>query len=513
MEQMPQLDKIELSTANWEGTPIAVQQLVLALLAENQELKARLSVIEEQIKQNSQNSSKPPSKDGLGTKPKAKKVKGERNRGGQLGHPGHERNLHELTAESEIHEHIPSSCRVCGVELEGADPQPYRHQVVEVPPIAAKITEHRLHQLECPHCGKKTRAKLPAGVSAIGYGARLSALVAWLSSDYRQSHGQLQQLLKRLLGIDISTASINRLRQEMSQALESVVTKAHEYVQSQSELHSDETSFSQGNCDGHNPKQRQGWLWVVVTKLISIFEVSLNRGQVTAKQMIGEQYPGIVISDRYSSYNWLAVEQRLLGATHAEETSARLHPQVCWAHLKRDLTAMAERSGVSQTIGTALLKRQQRLFRWWHRVRDGTMSRADFETAVVALRQGFQAELESAVQLPIGKNENTPLAKTVRTCEQLLKIEPALWTFVTVPDIEPTNNAAEQALRQAVIWRRTSFGSQSLAGSQFVARLLSVVTSLKAQHRDVWDFLTLVCQSARFDLPMPSLIPLDCHFP
>lgn len=494
---MPQLDKIELSTVDWEGTPIAVQQLVLALLAENQELKARLSVIEEQIKQNSQNSSKPPSKDGFGAKPKVKKAKGEKARGGQLGHPGHERNFHELTAESEIHEYIPSSCRVCGVELEGTDPQPYRHQVVEVPPIAAKITEHRLHQLECPHCGEKTRAKLPAGISAIGYGARLSALVAWLSSDYRQSHGQLQQLLKQLLGIEISIASINRLRQEMSLALESVVTQAHEYVQSQPQIHSDETSFSQGNCDGHNPKQQQGWLWVVVTKLMSIFEVSLNRGQVTAKQMIGEQYAGIVISDRYSSYNWLSVEQR----------------QVCWAHLKRDLTAIAERSGVSQTIGAALLKRQQRLFRWWHRVRDGTMSRADFATAVVALRQGFKAELESAVQLPIGKNEKTPLAKTVRTCEQLLKIEPALWTFVTVPGVEPTNNAAEQALRQAVIWRRTSFGSQSLAGSQFVARLLSAVTSLKAQQRDVWDFLTLVCQAARFDLPMPSLIPLDCHFP
>jgi transposase len=497
MEQMPQLDRIELSTADWEGTPIAVQQLVLALLAENQELKARLSVIEEQIKQNSQNSSKPPSKDGFGTKPKVKKAKGQRNRGGQLGHPGHERNFHELTAESEIHEHIPSSCRVCGVELEGADPQPYRHQVIEVPPITAKITEHRLHQLACQHCGEKTRAKLPAGISAVGSGARLSALVAWLSSDYRQSHGQLQQLLKQLLGIEISIASINRLRQEMSLALESVVTQAHEYVQSQPQIHSDETSFSQGNCDGHNPKQRQGWLWVVVTKLMSIFEVSLNRGQVTAKQMIGERYTGIVISDRYSSYNWLSVEQR----------------QVCWAHLKRDLTAMSERSGVSQTIGQALLKRQQRLFRWWHRVRDGTMTRTDFELAVVALRQGFKAELESAVELPIGKNENTPLAKTVRTCEQLLKIEPALWTFVTVPGIEPTNNAAEQALRQAVIWRRTSFGSQSLAGSQFVARLLSVVTSLKAQGRDVWDFLTLVCQAARFDLPMPSLIPLDCPLP
>jgi transposase len=213
--------------------------------------------------------------------------------------------------------------------------------------------------------------------------------------------------------------------------------------------------------------------------------------------MIGEQYPGIVISDRYSSYNWLEVE----------------HRQVCWAHLKRDFTAMAERSGVSQVIGEALLKRQQRLFRWWHRVRDGTMSRADFETAVVALRQGFKAELESAAQLPIGQNEKTPLAKTVRTAKQLLKIEPALWTFVQIPGIEPTNNAAEQALRPAVIWRRTSFGSQSLAGSQFVARLLSVVTSLKAQERDVWEFLTLVCQAARFALPMPSLIPLDERFP
>ena len=137
MEQMPQLDKIELSTADWERTPIAVQQLVLALVAENQELKARLSVIEEQIKQNSQNSSKPPSKDGFGAKPKVKKAKGERARGGQLGHPGHERNFHELTNNSEIHEHIPSSCRVCGVELEGVDPQPYRHQVIEVPPITS----------------------------------------------------------------------------------------------------------------------------------------------------------------------------------------------------------------------------------------------------------------------------------------------------------------------------------------------------------------------------------------
>jgi transposase len=305
MEEIQRLYGIKLSASDWENTPIAVQQLVLLLLAENQELKARLSLIEEQIKQNSQNSSKPPSGDGFGVKKKEKKASGKRARGGQVGHPGHERNFHELSVDSEITEHIPSTCKACGVELEGIDTQPYRHQVVDVPPIKAKVTEHRLHQLMCIHCGKKTRAKLPVSISASGYGESLSALVSWLSSDYRQSHGQLQQLLKRLFGIDISRATINRLRQEMSLALESVVEEAHKYVKSQPLMHSDETSFRQGNYDGHNPKQQKGWLWVVVTHFISIFEVSLNRGQVTAKQMIGEEYNGIVISDRYSSIKFV----------------------------------------------------------------------------------------------------------------------------------------------------------------------------------------------------------------
>ncbi|MBU6230121.1 MAG: transposase, partial [Cyanobacteria bacterium REEB459] len=86
-------------------------------------------------------------------------------------------------------------------------------------------------------------------------------------------------------------------------------------------------------------------------------------------------------------------------------------------------------------------------------------------------------------------------------------VEPALWTFVQTPGVEPTNNAAEQALRPAVIWRRTSFGSQSTGGSLFVSRMLTVVTSLKAQHRNVLDFLSQACGAARLTQPTPSLLP------
>jgi hypothetical protein len=238
---------------------------------------------------------------------------------------------------------------------------------------------------------------------------------------------------------------------------------------------------------------------VLVTPFVSFFEVVLSRSQATAKALIGEQFPGIVTSDRYSAYRWIEVSRW----------------QVCWAHLKRDFTAMAERSGVSREIGEALLRRQRRLFRWWHRVRDGTLARPDFIELVKPLRDGFKAELEAATALPIGHAEKTPLAKTIRTCQQLLQVEPALWTFVQTPGVEPTNNAAvrvaapleQRALRPAVIWRRTSFGSQSNGGSQFVSRMLTVVTSLKAQHRNVLDFLSQTCAETRLNRPTPSLLP------
>jgi transposase len=132
---------------------------------------------------------------------------------------------------------------------------------------------------------------------------------------------------------------------------------------------------------------------------------------------------------------------------------------------------MAERSGVSRELGEALLQQQEQLFERWHRVRDGTLSRSQLILEVVPIRQLLQELLTEGASYPIAKGEKTPLAKTVRTCQQLLKVEPALWLFVTVEGLEPTNNAAEQAIRPAVLWRRCSYGSQSAEGSLFVGRI------------------------------------------
>lgn len=144
-------------------------------------------------------------------------------------------------------------------------------------------------------------------------------------------------MLSDVFDVSISSGSGNRIRRELSEAVAQPVAAAQQYVQGATVRHSDETRFQQGNGDGGNPSGKGCWLWVLVTPLVSFFTVALSRSQTTAQALIGSEVSGIVVSDRYSSYNWIDLTQR----------------QVCWAHLKRDLRAIQERKGISQTIGEA----------------------------------------------------------------------------------------------------------------------------------------------------------------
>lgn len=494
----------EISPEEWEKTPESVKGLVGLLVKrleqlerQYEELKAENQLLKEQVKQNSQNSSKPPSQDmGKGFKPK-EKASGKKKAGGQPGHEGHERRLYPIEQCQSVTDHYPDTCIECGEPLSGEDGTPYRVQIVELPKVVPLVSEHRFHALCCAQCGRYTRAWNEEIINGSGYGERVAAQVGVLSGQYRQSHRMVQELLRELFGIEISVGSINRLRQQTSEALAEVVAAAHGYVQAQPHVNVDETSFAQGNGDGQNPTGHKGWLWVMVTPWVSYFTVFLGRSQQMCERLLGEHFNGYVSSDRFSAYNGLSLDKR----------------QICWAHLKRDFTRIAERSGVSGSLGQALLEQHKHLFELWHRVRDGTVSRSEFATRVVPIRQQIGSLLSEGAGCAIAQREKTPLAKTVRTCQQLLKVEPALWTFVTTEGIEPTNNAAERALRPAVLWRKTSFGSQSEAGSLFVSRMLTVVTTLRAQNRPVLDFLVDVCRATRKGLPAPSLLPVDAVTP
>jgi transposase len=488
-----------ITPEEWEQVPVSVLKLIEELVRrmdkleqEMGQLRAENELLKEQLARNSANSSQPPSKNPLTFKPNRKEPTGKK-RGGQIGHTGHERKLYPLEMCQEVIDHYPQQCSKCRAEIsDNSNTKVYRHQVVEVPPVQPIVIEHRFHQMTCICCGAENQAaEMAEIISKGGYGSRVAAYVGLFSSQYRQSYRQIQKIMEAVFGIEMSLGTINNLRTEVSEAVSAAVSEAQGYIQQQPIVGVDETGFKQRNGDGQNAAKTSGWLWVAVTPLIICFQVILSRASSAAQTVLGSAFTGFITSDRCPAYNWVDVANR----------------QVCWAHLKRDFIQISERVGASAEIGESLLGQEKLLFNLWHQFRNDQLTRSDLVQAVEPVRAKFSSILQEAAELQIGEHEKTPLAKTVRTCRNLLKLFDSLWLFVREEGVEPTNNAAERAIRPAVIWRRTSFGSDSAAGSEFVARLLTVVSSLNLQERNILDFLVESVSAVRSGAIPPSLLP------
>src|SRR5450756_201788 len=307
------------------------------------------------------------------------------------------------------------------------------------------------------------------------FGERLQGLIGYLSGRFGGSQRDIAEMMETVFQVEISLGSIPAQEQRVSQALQPPAEAAQKYVQTQSAVNVDETGWHEFTKDF--------WLWVCTTPSVTVFRIFHNRSASGAETWLGKDFSGIVGSDRYSAYHSLDP----------------LHRQVCWAHLKRDFQAWVERGGESQVFGRMLLAHLKHIFGLWHLVRDGTLSRADFQTAMQPIRLEFVGLLE------VGTCLNH--AETRTTCHNILKIKQALWTFVDQEGVEPTNNAAERALRRGVIWRRRSYGTQSASGSLFVERILTAVLTLRQQNRDVLDYLAAACRAATLGIPAPSLLP------
>ena len=457
---MPELDPRDARIAELERE-------VAALKAQVAELLSRLG-------QNSQNSSKPPSSDPPGTSREAKEPTG-RARGGQPGHKGHKR---ERLPADRVVPVVPTRCNRCRRPLHGIDPHPRIHQVVELPEIRPDVTEYELHELGC-ECGARTRASLPAGVPQGAFGPRLTAAVALCTSRFHMPKRMAQEFLRDMLGVEVALGSISKMEQSVSAAIAAPVEEARTAVRDQDVAHQDETGWYEGPEQG---RKARAWLWVAVTALVTVFRIARSRGAEVTKEMLGENYRGFLVVDRWAAYRWVARGRR----------------QLCWAHLVRDFCCFAERGGVGGRIGEKLLQRAAIMFRSWHRVRDGTLTRRTFQRRMKPVERSLARLLRRAAVCGDAKVEG--MAKDI------LKHEPALFTFVYADGVEPTNNKAERALRNAVIWRKISFGTDSERGSRFVERILTVTTTLKQQQRHALTFLTAACEAALHGRPAPSLL-------
>ena len=467
-----------LSHEVWERTPPEAQAYIRALEARVATLEGMMQALQEQLHQTSRNSSRSPSSDPPHSE-RPRRPRSTRRRGGQPGHPGHTRTLVPVDEVDEVVVIKPAQCTHCQAPLSGDDPKPWRHQVIEMPPIKPVVTEYQWHQLVCAACGDVSRAPWPEGVPSGTSGPRVQATVALCTGSYRLSKRTTHQVMDEVFGVPMSVGTISPLEQATTEALAAPVEEARTYVQAQEVAHLDETSWRQGG--------KRAWLWVAVTTLVTVFVVRLSRGGHVARELLGEEFSGILVTDRYSAYNWYPVRWR----------------QLCWAHLQRDFEAMRGRGGRSEEIGDALLAQAHQMFTWWHRVREGTLQRSTFRSYMSPIRREVERLLE------VGSTCDVP--KTEGTCRDILKRREALWTFVQVAGVEPTNNTAERSIRPGVLWRKGSFGTQSEEGSRFVESMMTVVSTLKQQQRNGLEYLTEACAAALRGAAAPSLLPVNAQ--
>jgi len=448
----------------WQQIPPAAQAAIRALI---QHYERRLADLEARLRQNSTNSSKPPSSDPPSLKRSPPKPISSNKAGGQRGHAQAQRAL--VDHPDATHDCKPTVCRHCQQPLHGDDPQPLRHQVWDVPPVRPIVTEYRRHRLACPRCGLTT-----CGSAATGQdGPRLKAACVLLTGAYRLSKAKAARLLTDLFSIPLCAGQVCVTEAEVGQQLQPVVAELLAAARQQP-ANVDETSMGRGR-----------WLWVMVTAVATVYQIVNGRNRAALGALVGADYRRALVSDRHSVYSHLAEGRH----------------QWCWSPLRRDFQAMVDRNNAGSAIGKELLAMSGQMLGWWKRVRDGTLMKVRFAGRLHAQR-AFRVRFRAV----LAWGSICGCAKTAGTCRELLRGEVSMFLFAFVNGVEPTNNAAERALRHGVLWRKQSHGPKSIAGCTYLSCIWSVVETCRQRGRNVWGYLTQCIAAVAEGYPVPSLL-------
>jgi transposase len=435
-------------------------------------------------RQNSTNSSKPPSSDGLAgeQRPRGRKRKSRRKPGGQPGHPGHHRRLVPTSVVSAMEVLLPSQCGHCEARLPQNPSQvtmqgePRRHQVTEIPPIQPHITEYQIPNVVCSHCGKTTRAPLPEEFAG-HFGPQLAALIAYLTVVCRMPRRVVEALLAQVLGIEISLGSTQKCWEEASQAVAAPCQELERQLREEPVLNADETGWRTNGA--------KRFLWAFVAARYMVYTVAATRGSDVLIRLLGAVFQGILCSDRFSAYLKYHKGQA----------------QFCWAHLKRTLLGIVEftkNSAVERFCRDALAQ-HARLFRLWRKFRGGQIDRHQLILRSIPIQKRIVELAERHLDSPHREVRNLATA--------LFQYNQRLFTFLEEEGVEPTNNSAERALRTGVQWRKICFGNRSAAGELATARLLTVAETCDLQKLNTLAYLAAAIAAHRRRQPVTSLLP------
>src|SRR5229473_3011343 len=359
--------------------------------------------------------------------------------GAQPGHPPHLKQLLPPQRVTQTKTFVPSHCQQCQQPLPATpqphDPPPTRFQVAELPELKADVVEYQGHARTCPCCGKVNRAPIPAALCSHSVGPGLAALMSFLVGSCGLSKRRVEEVVEAVFEVPVA---VGKVEQEMSAALEPAHRQALAAVQAAPVKHLDETGWKKA---GH-----KRWLWVAATSMVVVFLIHRLRNAAVVVQLLGQTLRGILCSDRWRAYDCVPLLQR----------------QVCWTHLKRNFDKLVQRGGRAKKLGDDCLAIKDRVFERWHLFRGGGLTRRQLDDHVAPLALELLAVLQ--------RGERSRDGTTARFCRRVLQVYLALWTFVVVEGVEPTNNHAErvqrlvlQYLKDTLIAHRSCTAPPSLA--------------------------------------------------
>jgi transposase len=459
-----------------------LQARVDALEAELAALKETVARLSQQLaaaRKDSSNSSKPPSSD-LVKPPKPPPPPGQDRRhiGGQPGHPKHERAAFppELINGGCFDHHL-DACPACGLDLLPTRTlAPRVVQQVDLREVALTIAEHRSHLGWCPHCQKMYEAPLPPGIARGGLvGPSLATLIAYLKGACHASFSTIRKFLRDVAKVTISRGELARILGKVSRALERPYEELLEDLSAQDRLNIDET--------GHKQNGQRQWTWCFRASLYTLFKIDPARSADVLIAALGEEFNGVLGCDYFSAYR-----------RYQREFGVLL--QFCLAHLIRDvkyLTTLADAR--DRAYGERLREALRGLFAVIHR-------RESLSPAA------FRSQLEAArVEVMRRGTQDVPEARASRNlAKRLEKHGESYFRFVTTPNVEPTNDLAEQAIRFVVLDRLVTQGTRSESGNRWCERIWTVIATCAQRGRSVFAYLEAAVAAWFEGTAAPSLL-------
>lgn len=456
---------------------------IARLKAENEKLKRKVA----SLSKNSSTSSKSPSSDIV---KKAKKKKGgkKNKKGAQKGHQRHLRESFDAAEVNNWYLYALNGCPECAGELTLCPDKTRIIQQMEIREAPVEISEHRAFGYWCPKCGKFHYAQIPDDVRNAGLcGPTFTALVAYMKSAMHASFTTIRKFVRDVLKVKISRGQLAKLIDKAGRALAVPYDELLKRIPLEQKINIDET--------GHKDNGDKFWTWCFRAELYTLFKIDKSRGSKVLVEVLGKEFDGLIGCDYFSAYRKFMKD-------------FNIGVQFCLAHLIRDirfLITLPDRE--EKEYGRKLLAQMRGIFKLIHD-NDGR-PRALIYEELRQIRESFLKTAIGEVPLKYDGKGKIMKSKSRNLANRFARHGEAFFQFITTPEIDPTNNIAEQAIRFVVIDRYVTQGTRSEKGRRNSERLWTVLATCGIKDRSAFYFIRTAVHAYFNKASPPSLIEPD----